>query len=97
MKTGIKRNIAYALVGAVITTALIGSGLIKRPDKWVQDALFQRGSVSSNEIIIIGIDDEALERLGPYYSWDRTIMASALEARSSRDRYFVREHHYSRS
>ena len=83
MKTGIKRNIIYSLVGAAITTALIGSGLIKRPDKWVQDALFQRGSVSSNDIIIIGIDDDALDRLGPYYSWDRNIMASALEKLAS--------------
>lgn len=53
---------------------------LRRVDRWTQDWLFQRPGVPSREIVIIGIDETAFDFFGPYNTWDRNIMASALEA-----------------
>ena len=69
-----------ALAAALLVTAIIGWGALYRVDKWTQDWLYQHPGVTSGDIVIIGIDDEALDILGPYNTWDRNIMASVLEA-----------------
>ncbi|MBQ7564721.1 MAG: adenylate/guanylate cyclase domain-containing protein [Lachnospiraceae bacterium] len=74
------RNLSIALLGAVLVILLAGMGALKRLDRWVQDKLFQRPSLVSEDIVVIGIDEEALTRLGGYGTWDRNIMAQALEA-----------------
>lgn len=79
IKNKVLKRIGISLAIALIMTILIGSGLQSRPDKWFQDALYQRPSMPSTDIVIIGIDENALERLGPYNTWDRSIIASALE------------------
>ena len=68
-----------SLIAALAVTALIAGGLIRRVDRWMQDWLFQRPGVTSGDIVIIGIDDEAFDALGPYNTWDRNIIASVLE------------------
>ena len=74
-----KRLITCAAL-ALSITIVAGSGALRRPDKWLQDTLFQTPSVSSGDIVIIGIDEDSFKQFGPYTSWDRNIMASALEA-----------------
>ena len=69
-----------SFAASLLVTAIVALGALQRPDKWVQDALFQRGGAPSGDIIIIGIDEEALDVLGPYNTWDRNVMAAALEA-----------------
>ena len=69
-----------ALAAALAITALIALGPLYRLDKQVQDRLFQQPGVTDTNIVIIGIDEEALDLLGPYNTWDRSVMASALEA-----------------
>ncbi|MBO5521067.1 MAG: CHASE2 domain-containing protein, partial [Eubacterium sp.] len=78
-----RRRWLISLIAALAVTALFGGGLIRRLDRWMQDWLFQRPGVTSGDIVIIGIDDEAFEALGPYNTWDRNIMASALEMLAS--------------
>ena len=46
----------------------------------MQDKFFQIPETVPGDIVIIGITDEDIEKYGPYQTWDRTIMASALEA-----------------
>ena len=75
-----RRQILYSLIASLAVTVLIGAGALKRVDRWAQDSLFQRRGATSTDILIIGIDEEALEELGPYQTWDRNVMASALEA-----------------
>ena len=70
-------------IAVLLVTALIGLGVLYRVDKWVQDWLYQHPGVSSSDIIIFGIDEDALDILGPYNTWDRTIIASALEILAS--------------
>lgn len=74
------REIWIVIGVSLIMTLLAGVGTLKRADKRLQDALFQRPSGTSEDIVIIGIDDKALEELGPYNTWERGVMASALEA-----------------
>ena len=74
------KRYGISVLAALFVTAVIGAGALFRVDKWVQDKLFQHRGVTSRDIVIIGIDDEALDLLGPYNTWDRNIMASALEA-----------------
>ena len=69
-----------SFAAALLVTAIIALGALQRPDKWIQDRLYQQGGVPSGDIIIIGIDEEALDALGPYNTWDRNVMAAALEA-----------------
>ncbi len=83
MKPDLKKHIIYSLVGATLVTAICGSGILHKPDRWVQDMLFQHEKVTSGDIVIIGIDEDALGELGPYNTWDRNVMASALEALAS--------------
>lgn len=78
-----KKHLAYSLIGASLMTLAAGSGIFLKPDRFVQDLLFQRAGVSSGDIIVIGIDENALAELGPYNTWDRNVMASALEALAS--------------
>ena len=73
----------YPIAAALLVTVLVGLGVLRRVDRWAQDWLFQRPGVPSGDIVIIGIDEEALDLLGPYNTWDRNIIASALEALAS--------------
>ena len=74
------RKYLYAFIAALVLTVLMGAGVVQRIDKWLQDWLFQHPRVTSGDILIIGIDEYAFDQLGPYYTWDRTVIASALEA-----------------
>ena len=70
----------YPLLAAFLVTLLVSLGVLKRVDKWVQDWICQRPRAVSSDIVIIGIDEEAFSVFGPYNTWDRNIIASALEA-----------------
>ena len=74
------KQLIYSLIAAAMVTVLTGAENLRRIDRLAQDALFQQPGVTSSDIVIIGIDEEALEELGPYQTWDRNVMASALEA-----------------
>ena len=78
-----RKQFLYPLIASAVVIAMIGAGFLRREDRWAQDWLFQKQGVTSPEILIIGIDEEALAELGPYQTWDRNVMASALEALAS--------------
>ena len=68
---------------SAVLALLCLAGIVKRPDKWIQDSLYQEAKPWSGRIVVIGIDEKALEEIGPYSSWDRSVVASALEALAS--------------
>ena len=75
------RSYGICILAALVTTLLVGVlGVLDRPDRWMEDALYQSPKSLDGTIIVIGIDDKALEEIGPYNTWDRNVMASALEA-----------------
>ncbi len=77
-KSSLQQAAVAALVAAAVTGVAFFGGL-DWLDNRVADTLFQKKTVSSGDIVVIGIDEEALQEYGPYYNWDRTIMAKALE------------------
>ena len=71
----------FGLAAVLAVTAVIALGALNRVDKWVQDALFQKKSVATTSIRVVGIDEDTLDAdaLGPYNTWDRNVIAKALE------------------
>ena len=69
-----------ALAAAAVITGLMALGFMRPLDRSLQDQLFQHPGAPDTDILILGIDEEALDLLGPYNTWDRTVLASALEA-----------------
>jgi serine phosphatase RsbU (regulator of sigma subunit) len=76
----LNKNLLYSLAASALITVIIAAGIFQRPDRWLQDMLFQHPGVSSRDIVIIGIDEAAFAELGPYHTWDRNVIAAALEA-----------------
>ena len=72
-----KQIYLMAAISALLVTLLIGSGSLLRMDKWTQDALYQRTHFTSTDIVIVGIDEKALQEIGPW-PWSRDVMADAL-------------------
>ena len=70
----------FALAAALAVTLAAALGVLRGLERQAQDQLFQRQGVTDTDIVIIGIDEEALDLLGPYNTWSRDVMASALEA-----------------
>ena len=74
------RSVLISVLAVIAVTALIAAGSLWRMDRWVQDWLFQQRGVPSDEIVLIGIDEETLAELGPYGPSYRAVIAYALEA-----------------
>ncbi len=77
-----KIQLLIALTMAAVLTLIIASGALQRFDKWTQDALLQRPGAPSGDIVIIGVDEKALEELGTW-PWPRDVLADALMALAS--------------
>lgn len=71
------RTLAASLAVAALFTAVAGFGLLDSPDGSVSDALYQRPAASDGEIVVIGMDQRALDALGPM-PWPRSYMADAI-------------------
>lgn len=73
------RAICISFAVALTFTVLVGAGILYRLDRWVEDAWYQEPRALSGNIVVVGIDEKALEQFGPYSTWTRDIMAGALE------------------
>lgn len=73
-------NFLWMVVIAGILTLAAASGLLEKADLSMMDALYQSRSASDGDIVIVGIDQRALEEIGPYNQWGRDIIAMTLEA-----------------
>lgn len=76
----LRRNLIISLAGSCLFTLLSAAGAFNWLDCWAQDTLFQKASAPNPNIVVIGVDEAALEQIGPYNTWDRHVMATALEA-----------------
>ncbi|MDO4531134.1 MAG: adenylate/guanylate cyclase domain-containing protein [Bacillota bacterium] len=71
-------RILFALLAAVLSTAIAASGLLYRADNRLNDTLYQQTQAADGNILIIGIDAKSLEALGPFHTWSRAKMAQAV-------------------
>lgn len=74
------RKFLIMVLAAGLVTALMASGVLDHADLAVSDRFYQRRSASDGEIVLVGIDQKALEDIGPYSQWGREVMAAALAA-----------------
>lgn len=68
-----------AITAAGFLTLLAGSGLLAQADLAVCDALYQHPAASDGSVVIIGIDQKALELYGPYQEWCREGIAQTID------------------
>lgn len=68
-----------AIVAAAALTLLAGLGLLDSLDLTASDALYQSYQAFDGDIVLVGIDQQAIEEIGPYDQWGREIVAMALE------------------
>ena len=47
-------------------------------DNFLQDTILQTGSTVDPQIIILGIDDQSLKKLGRWQDWKRTYFADII-------------------
>ena len=71
---------AVALGCAAVFTLAALLGLFYSPDQMLADALYQKPKALDGNIFVIGIDDRAIDDIGPYQTWGRDVMAMAIEA-----------------
>lgn len=77
-----RKKIKTVLLAAAIAgglTLLAGLGVLNRADLALSDALYQRPEASDGQIILVGIDQRALEEIGPYSQWGREVFARAVD------------------
>ena len=80
LKNKTLKQLLYSLFAALVVTCLIaGAGVLKSLDTRALDAWYQGPKALDGEIILIEIDDRAIDELGPYNTWGRDVMAKALE------------------
>ena len=65
MKKQTLKQWAAALLAAAAMTGIAASGVLSTAENTVSDALYQHPVATDGEIVIIGMDQYALEMLGP--------------------------------
>lgn len=73
------RRILVALLSAALLTGLMLSGLLSGADNTLCDALYQRSQALDGNIVLVGIDERAIDDLGRYQDWGRDVLAQALD------------------
>jgi CHASE2 domain-containing sensor protein len=78
--------IADVLAACILLTLFLGNTLWYF-EHLLQDTVFQREPMPYPNIIVIGIDEEAIGQFGNPAQWNRSLMASALEILNSSEEY----------
>ena len=71
-------RLAASLLAAAALTLLAASGLLNSAEGWAADGLYQSTGSADGAIVVVGMDQRALEELGPF-PWPRNYMAEAIE------------------
>ena len=72
------KRIGATLLAAAILTALAALGVLKRPDFTVSDLVYQSPAATDGQVVVIGMDQKAVDALGPM-PWPRSVIASAID------------------
>ncbi|MBQ1848780.1 MAG: adenylate/guanylate cyclase domain-containing protein [Lachnospiraceae bacterium] len=71
-------KMAAFLAVSLLFCVVAGSGLLYAPDYSVSDALYQHESYADGEIVVIGMDQRAMDELGNM-PWPRYIIADVID------------------
>lgn len=76
---GNKKIAGFLLAAAGVLTLLAGLGALRGIDRAASDLWYQSRSASDGDIVLVGIDQRALEEIGPYQQWGREVIAQAIQ------------------
>ena len=71
------RRLLFAFLAAVLMTSMFGFGWLKASDQAFSDSFYQKTGTAAENIVVVGLDQEALDVLGPL-PWPREYMADAV-------------------
>ena len=74
-----KKKTLWGLAAAAGLTLLAGIGLLEKADLRALDLWYQTRRPTDGDVVMVEIDDRALEAIGPYEEWGRGIMAQVIE------------------
>ncbi len=72
------RTALVAILSAALFAGIAASDILYPQDAYLSDALYQHPKVSDGNIVILGIDQESLDALGPFASWGRSLMGDVI-------------------
>ncbi len=72
------KRIGAAVLAAAILTAIAALGILDQPDYTVSDLVYQSPAATDGQIVVIGMDQRAVDAFGPV-PWPRTVIAQAIE------------------
>ncbi len=67
-----------AIISAAFFAGICASDLLYAQDTFCSDSLYQHATAQDGKIIVIGIDQESLDALGPFASWGRSLMGDVI-------------------
>lgn len=77
------KTVVAALLAAGALTLLVKLGALTRPDQTASDVFYQDRQAFEGDIVLVGIDQRAMDAFGPCSEWGRDVIAMALEALNS--------------
>ncbi|MCR4945877.1 MAG: adenylate/guanylate cyclase domain-containing protein [Lachnospiraceae bacterium] len=77
-KSSILRNIIVGSIIAVLCTALFLSNILYSVDSALSDVLYQKAKALPGDIVLINIDQYALDMMGNFSYWGRETMGDVL-------------------
>ena len=72
-------RLLVSLVAVIFAAGIVCSGVLEQSSDNLNDRVYQQGNLSSGNIILIEINEDALDELGPYNTWTRDYVAEAIE------------------
>ena len=83
-KKTLTKRVVVALIISAIITGICAVGWLDAPDQSLSDSFYQNTGMASENILVVGLDDAALEELGPM-PWPRSYMADAIDYLNNAD------------
>ena len=75
-------RIGAALLAAALACGITASGIVDAAASVVSDAYYQHESAGGEDIVIVEIDERAMQELGPW-PWSRSVMAEVIRTLNS--------------
>lgn len=71
------KKIVAAILSAILFCMIAKSGVLDIPDGVLSDLLYQHAGTTDGQIVVVGMDQRALDELGPM-PWPRSYMAKVI-------------------
>ncbi len=73
------KEVLIFLASAAGLTILAMTGIFYKAEQTLADAWYQESRALDGNIVLVGIDQKALDAIGPYQQWDRNVIAETVE------------------